>query len=78
MELNLPIFLTLKSLDLRYKIKLQTETLKHWNKMRAKLLQGNSKRSMAEWLGIYESTLRKRLKVGIVPTSLGRQKLRKS
>lgn len=42
--------------------------------IRRRLEDGESKRSIAESLGINEATLRKRLKIGTVPTSLGRFK----
>lgn len=43
--------------------------------VKEKLLQGMSKRSIADSIGVHEATLRKRLKAGTVPTSLGRFKL---
>lgn len=43
--------------------------------IKGKLLQGQSKRSIAESIGVPEATLRKRLKAGTVPISLGRFKL---
>lgn len=45
------------------------------DEIKEKLLQGMSKRSIADSIGVPEATLRKRLKAGTVPTSLGRFKL---
>lgn len=44
------------------------------DEIKEKLQQGMSKRSIADSIGVHEATLRKRLKAGTVPTSLGRFK----
>lgn len=52
-------------------LKVTTEVMDNANR---RLHTGETKRSIAGDLGVPESTLRKRLKLGTVPTSLGRFK----
>lgn len=52
-------------------LKVTTEVMDNANR---RLHTGERKRSIAGDLGVPESTLRKRLKLGTVPTSLGRFK----
>jgi hypothetical protein len=52
-------------------LKFTAEVMQNINR---RLEAGESKRSIAEYLKVLESALRKRLKIGTVPTSLGRFK----
>jgi hypothetical protein len=52
-------------------LKFAAEVMENINR---RLEAGESKRSVAEYLKVPESTLRKRLRMGSVPTSLGRFK----